>query len=126
LTCATQYLSASNISFVDDVNPLAFGESTEKTCEMLEVLHECCWKWSDMHSAEFTPKKYTLVYLVKQRSIPTTLLYLRNFTLRPSPFARILGLIIDSKRSWHSHVAVIKAKMYTQTHALTKLTAITC
>ncbi len=81
---------------MDDVNPLAFGESIEKTCETLEILHERCLKWSDMHGAEFAPTKYTLVHLVKQRSIPTTPLHLRNFVLHPSLSTRILGLIIDT------------------------------
>jgi hypothetical protein len=98
--CNPDGLPASAIGFVDDVNPLAFGESTEETCETLEILHECCLKWSDMHGAEFAPTKYTLVHLVKQRSIPTTLLHIRNFVLHSSPSTRILGLIIDSKLSW--------------------------
>jgi hypothetical protein len=78
-----------------------------------------------MHGAEFAPRKYTLVHLVKQRRTPTTPLHLRNFTLDPSPSARILGLIIDSKLTWRLHIAAIKAKMRTQTYALTKLTAST-
>jgi hypothetical protein len=123
--CNPHHLPASAIGFVDDINSLAFGESTEETCETLEILHERCLKWSDMHGAEFAPRKYTLVHLVKQRSIPTTSLHLRNFTLHPSPSARILGLIIDSKLSWRSHVAAVKAKMRTQTYAFTKLTAST-
>jgi hypothetical protein len=123
--CNPPDLPASAIGFVDDVNPLAFGISTEETCETLEILHERCLKWSDMHGAEFAPKKYTLVHLAKQRSTPTTPLHLRNVTLHPSTSACILGLIIDSKLSWRPHVAAIKAKMRTQTYVLTKLTAST-
>jgi hypothetical protein len=108
--CIPDDLPASAISCVDDANPLAFGESTEETCESLEMLHKRCLKWSDMHGAEFAPTEYTLVHLVKQRSIPTTPLHLRNFVLHPSPSTRILGLIIDSKLSWRPHVAAIKEK----------------
>jgi hypothetical protein len=68
-------LLVSAIGFANDVNSLAFGESTEETCEMHEILHELCLKWSDMHGAEFAPTKNTLVHLVKQKSIPTTPLH---------------------------------------------------
>ncbi len=74
-----------------------------------------------MHGAEFAPRKYTLVHLVKQRSTPTTPLRLRNIIIYRSSSAHILGQIIDSKLSWHPYVAAIQAKMLTQTYVLTKL-----
>ncbi len=55
--CNPDDLSASAIGFVDDFNPLAYCESTEETCETLEILHKCCLKWSDMHGTKFAPKK---------------------------------------------------------------------
>jgi hypothetical protein len=62
--CNPSDLPASAIGFVDNVNPLAIGKSIEETCETLEILRERCLKWSDMHGAEFAPRKYTLVNLV--------------------------------------------------------------
>jgi hypothetical protein len=38
--CNPDDLSAATISIVDDVNPLAFGESTPETCETLKILYE--------------------------------------------------------------------------------------
>ncbi len=64
-------------------------------------------KWSNMHSADFTPRKYNLVLLVKQRSTPTTPPLLRKYTLHRVLFVHILGLSIDSKLSGHSHVVTI-------------------
>jgi hypothetical protein len=78
-----------------------------------------------MRGIEFAARKYTLVHLVKQRSYPTTPLQLRNFTLHLNSSTCILGLIIDSRLSLCPHNAAIKAKMRTQTYALTKLTAST-
>jgi hypothetical protein len=76
-----------------------------------------------MHGAEFVPTKFTLVYLVKQRSIPTTPLYLSTLVLHLSPSTLIMGLVVDFRLSWHPHVAATKAKMHIQKYALMKLTA---
>jgi hypothetical protein len=68
--CNPDDLPASAKGFVYDVNALAFGETTKETCETPKILPTCFMKWSHMYGAEFAPRKYTLVYRVKQRSTP--------------------------------------------------------
>jgi hypothetical protein len=46
-------------------------------------------------------------------------------TSAASPHARVLGLILNSRVSWHPHIAFIKPKLSTQTFALTRLTSST-
>jgi hypothetical protein len=76
-----------------------------------------------MHGASFAPHKYVLVHFPKKkRYLPITPLELPTFTLHPSPHARVLGLILDSKLSWHPHISLIKSKLRTQTFALIRLT----
>jgi hypothetical protein len=97
------------IGFVDDENILAFGLSTEETCIALKEIHSRCIRWGEMHGASFAPDKYALVHFTKKkRQIPTTPLHLPTTTLHPSPHACVLGLILDSKLSWHPHLSFIK------------------
>ncbi len=51
-------------------------------------------------------------------TLPTSLIH-------PSPFARVLGVILDKKLSWQPHLQHIKSKLATQTNVLSRLTAST-
>jgi hypothetical protein len=79
-----------------------------------------------MHGASFAPHKYVLVHFPKEKqNMPITPLELSTFTLHPSHYAHILGLILNSKLSWHPHIAQIKSILRTQTFAVTRLTSST-
>ena len=53
----------SAISFVDDVNILVVGSSTESNCRVLEHVYHSCITWACRHRASFTPHKYELMHL---------------------------------------------------------------
>ncbi len=64
-----------------------------------------CLKRGDMHGASFVSHKYVLVHFPKKKqNLPTTPLDLPTSTLHPGSHARVLGLILDSKLSWHPHI----------------------
>ncbi len=65
--CNSLDLPITCISFVDDVNILAFGLSTEETCTALNEIHSSCLRWGDMHGASFAPEKYALVHFPKKK-----------------------------------------------------------
>jgi hypothetical protein len=122
--CNSLDLPTTCIGFVDDMNILAFGMSTEETCTSLNEIHICCLRCAKMHWASFAPEKYALVHFPKKkRQIPTTPLHLATTSLHPSPHARVLGLILDSKLSCHPHFSFIKSKFCTQTFAVTRQTS---
>ncbi len=109
-----------------DANVMAFGKSTEETCSVLKVIHSCCFTRGVMHGASFAPHKYVLGHFPKKkRNLPITPLKLPAFTLHPSSNSHVLGLILDSKLSWHPHITHSKSKLCTQTFALTRLTSST-
>ena len=53
----------TGIGFVDDVNILVVGNSTESNCQTLEHIHQGCKQWADRHGAAFAPHKYELMHL---------------------------------------------------------------
>jgi hypothetical protein len=123
--CNPPTLPASGTGFVDDVNALAFGRSTEENCRTLQTVHERCLEWARRHGASFAPEKYILVHLTKARtkhnhSCP---LILPTSTIHPSPSARVLGIILDKKLCWQPHLHHIMSKLATQTNVLSRLTA---
>jgi hypothetical protein len=120
-------LPASGTSFVDDVNALAFGKSTEENRRTLQTVYERCLEWARRHGASFAPEKYILVHFTKARtkhnhSCP---LNLPTSTIHPSPSARVLGVILDKKLSWQPHLVHLKSKLDTQTNILSRLMAST-
>ncbi len=124
--CNSPDLPATGIGFVDDADVLAFRKSTKETCFVLKEIHSHCLTWGDMYGASFAPHKYMLVHIPKKKqNLPVTPLEPPSFTLHPSPHARVFGIILDSKLSWHPHIAHIKSKLRTQTFALTRLTSST-
>jgi hypothetical protein len=125
--CDPLTLPVSGTSFVDDVNTLAFGKSTEENCRMLQTVHECCLKWARRHGASFAPEKYVLVHLTKARTKhnSTCPLIQPTSTIHPSPHACFLGVILDKKLSWQPHLQHIQSNLATQTNVLSGLTAST-
>jgi hypothetical protein len=125
--CNPPTLPASGTSFVDDVNALACGESTEENCRMLQTVHERCMGWARRHGAFFAPEKYILVHFNKARTKhnSTCPLILPTSTIHPSSSARVLGVILNKKLSWQPHLQHIKSKLTTHSNVLTRLTAST-
>lgn len=60
--CNKSELNASGSGFVDDVNILVYGNSTEANCRTLEKLHVKCADWARKHGATFAPHKYELIH----------------------------------------------------------------
>jgi hypothetical protein len=125
--CNPPTLPASGTGFVDDVNALAFGKSTEENCRTLQTVHERCLEWARRHGASFAPEKSILVHFTKAKTKHnhTCPLILPTSTIYSSPSARVLGVILDKKLSWQPHLHHIKSKLATQTNILSRLTAST-
>ena len=63
--CSNPNDRAATGGFVDDVNILTYGTSTEANCRTLERIHRGCEKWAKRHDSEFAPAKYELIHLVR-------------------------------------------------------------
>jgi hypothetical protein len=53
------------VGFVDDVNLIAWGRSTEGNCRNLALLHERCLRWAQCYGVCFEPSKYDLIHLTR-------------------------------------------------------------
>ena len=114
---------ASAIGFVDDINILTWGESTEWNCSLLNRIHNKCIDWANRHGATFAPKKYELIHLTRhpKRFNMGASLSFEGTTIPPKAHVRVLGVEIDSKLKWGPHVRRIQSKMSQQTNALTRV-----
>ena len=99
-------LRSSAFGFVDDINILAWGKSTELNCSTLTRVHSQCIDWAKRHGSAFSPSKYELIHLTRhpKRFNLAATIALDGTTVKPSTHVRILGIEIDSKLRWGPHV----------------------
>ena len=125
--CNEPGTKSSGVGFVDDVNILAWNTKTEANCRTLLRIHDKCQDWARRHGASFAPSKYDLIHLSRY---PKTFnmgarILLDGTNIAPKTAVRVLGLIVDSKLSWHPHIKKVEDKMAQQTTALTRIAAST-
>ena len=70
--CNRPGTNAAGMGFVDDVNILAYGKSTEENCKTLQKILNDCERWAARHGSVFAPHKYELIYLAKNPKAPLT------------------------------------------------------
>ena len=117
----------SAISFVDDVNILVVGSSTESNCQVLEHVRRGCITWAHRHGATFTPHKYELMHLTRspKRFNMAAAVSLEGITKAPQPTLRILGISLVSKLRWGPHVKHTAEWATQQSRALSAITGST-
>jgi len=54
------------IGFSDDVNLLAYSQSTEANCRNLERVHQELLRWAHKHGMQFAPQKYKLIHFSRK------------------------------------------------------------
>ena len=60
---ANSTCKVADLSFVNNINILACGSSTEANCQLLEKVHSDCIVWAAHHRTTFTSQKYELIHL---------------------------------------------------------------
>ncbi|EDN04750.1 predicted protein [Histoplasma mississippiense (nom. inval.)] len=112
------------IAFVDDVNVMAYGQSTEDNCRELLRMHRACEEWAARHGAVFAPQKYELMHFTRARNQFNLQAELRlpGQTIQPKQVMRVLGVWLDSRLRWKGHLDAVAGKMKTQVRALSQTT----
>lgn len=118
---------ATGLGFVDDVNILAYGLSTEENCRTIETLHKKCERWAKKHGSTFALAKYQLIHLSrspKRFNMQATINIVNN-TVSPRTDIRVLGLQIDTALKWGPQIKKVQERMIKQSMAPTKISAST-
>ena len=121
-SCNQSGLKVSAVRFIDDINILAWGESTEHTCQTLSRIHNTCLGWARRHGATFEPSKYELIHLTQSPN-KFNLQKCITFgatTVHPKTEVWVLRVYLDPALKWGPHINKIKEKMSKQTLALTR------
>lgn len=115
------------VGFVDDVNIVVWGKTTEGNCRVLEHIHKDCADWAKRHGAVFNPTKYQLIHLstATKRHNMSASIKINEVETSPTPQIKVLGLYIDSKLTWAPHTMRVKKKLTTCMYALSKTTTST-
>ena len=124
--CGEKDSRLDRIGFVDDMNMVAFGRSTEDNCRRLEQAHEQCVYWASRHGAKFAPEKYELMHFSRRKCYDmTATIQIGDRTIQPAKVMRILGVWLDPTLRWKGHLDATIRKLQSQTRALTCLTGST-
>ena len=120
--CSREHKTAA-VGWIDDANIVAWGNSTEDNCRNLEAIYLRCKDWETKHASRFNPAKYSLIHLqTRHKRVNLNCpIRLEGLEVKPTPTCRILGLILDSKLSWKSHIEQIETKTTKSLGALSSL-----
>lgn len=116
---SSSHLLAPNcvaLAYVDDTYLLAVSKSHEDNCRILEYAHGVIIDWANESGVTFEPKKYAVVHFLDpntRKGLGSSNLskfkalrpQIRGLTVASvKSILRILGVIVDYRLSWKSHV----------------------
>jgi len=124
--CNPTQIRVSSLVFIDNVNLLAYGPTTERNCRQLEAVHDKCLAWARKYRALFAPEKYTLMHFSRRRRFNMKApIQLESIEKKPEESVRVLRAWLDPRLNWNSHLDRIMQKMKSQINALFKTTGST-
>jgi hypothetical protein len=125
--CESISLRTSPIGFVDDVNILTYGLTTQGNCQTLERVHKACETWAKRHGSKFNPGKYELIHLTRtpKKFNMEASVAINDKEIKPSSSVRILGVRIDSALKWQAQLKAVDAHATRMLTALKSITAST-
>jgi hypothetical protein len=114
---------AMSTGYIDDVAILAWGKTTEQTCDTLSKTLKKAQQQANTHASVFALDKFQLTHFTRSRKrvnvdtpIPT-----EWGEIKPTPTCKYLGLTLDSKLKWKEQVETIKQKATQTVHTLSSL-----
>ena len=106
--------------YIDDAAILAWGDSTNETCQKLAMSLERAQRWATTHASKFAPEKFQLTHFTRARTrhdltqgIETTWCH-----IEPKATCKYLGVTMDTKLQWKPHVEEIQRKVTKTVNAL--------
>jgi len=114
---------AMSTGYIDDVAILAWGKTTERTCEILGTILEKAQRWATTHASVFAPDKFQLTHFTRSRKRINVDASIQTDwgEIKPTPTCKYLGLTLDTKLKWREHVETIRQKATLTVHTLSSL-----
>jgi hypothetical protein len=114
---------AMSTGYIDNVAILAWGDTTQRTCQILSTILEKAQQWASTHVSVFALDKFQLTHFTRTRkSIDTDAPILTEWgEIKPATTCKYLGLTMDTKLKWMEHVEIIKQKATRTVHTLSSL-----
>jgi len=114
---------AMSTGYIDDVGILAWGQTTEQTCETLGKTLEKAQRWASTHASVFAPNKFQLTHFTRSRKRINTeaSIHTEWGEIRPEATCKYLGLTMDAKLHWKQHTEEIRRKATKTVNALSCL-----
>jgi ribonuclease HI len=109
--------------YIDDVGILAWGKTTEQTCETLGRVLEKAQRWASTHASVFAPNKFQLTHFTRSRKRINTETPIQTEwgEIQPESTCKYLGLTMDAKLYWKEHTEEIRRKATKTVNALSCL-----
>ena len=125
--CESKRYKTSVVGFVDDVNILTYGATTEGNCKNLERTHLACETWARSHGSKFATAKYELIHFTRKpkRFNMAASVKFADTEVKPVREVRILGVKADSQLRWQCQIRAVEAHAARLLGALRSLTGST-
>ena len=112
--CERRDLRVSAVGFVDDVNLIAYGDSTEDNCRSLQEVHRECMEWARRYGARFAPEKYELMHFTRRQCFHLEApIQVEGRVIHPRSAMRVLGVWLDPRLRWKGHLDALAGKLKT-------------
>ena len=101
------------VGFADDTNLMVFSGNAQANCRRLENAWQIYERWAKSRGMEFALQKSELMHFTRAYKPLENKVQLSSAAVAPKESARFLGVWLDWKLRWRSHLKKIKAKMET-------------
>ena len=109
--------------YIDDAAILACGNTTSETCEKLKLALEKAQQWASTHASKFAPDKFQLTHFTRSRTRVDIEKEIETEwgNIVPNTTCKYLGVVMDQKLVWKSHIEEIRRKVSKSVNALASL-----
>ena len=115
---------ATWVMYADDANIIVYGDSFEEAHQKIVALANKLTEWVDCNGLALNLKKTKHMIFTRNRlskSQTNTPLVIKGIEIEKCSETRFLGVIMDEKLTWATHIAAIKSKMAMFTGILYRL-----
>jgi len=115
--------SVGSTGYIDDVAILAWGNTTEETCQKLGKALGKAQHWATTHASVFAPEKFQLTHFTRARKRIDTAKPIQTAwgEVKPKTTCKYLGLTLDMKLQWNAHVEELQQKVTKTVNAMSCL-----